>query len=394
MKTAGAAASSAQVSVSGSFVGFVDNVVKGLTEGASAWSEKRVREREEKSKLASPGSRPSPTKKAKAEETDAECRDLCVPLVVDMMKGGMQSAAVHLHENQRRMDERMTKIEKSSDDLNQRASTLENSHCDLEAKIDKLAEKTEKLSLENQALREELHVQSAWKPQPASARAQEPANSVPVPNVLCFSFKDLLPRSELIPRSERLDVLVGNLGYDTEKSILLARLDEVIAKATIDPSSYTNVKCPRELGSQVFLTFKTVQERQEAQDKLRAKKLSYPECSVRVQPEGESWRNNVYITQRRQGVEQVTSRIMASLKEAINDMESRIVRDANAATPSIQGGGVFSEWKLVVGDSKQLLVSVTSSQIRWSQFAFDRYSSFEQLDMVSEWAFYRAQARA
>ena len=54
MKTAGAAASSAQVSVSGSFVDFVDNVVKGLTEGASAWSEKRVRYRKARNKLASP----------------------------------------------------------------------------------------------------------------------------------------------------------------------------------------------------------------------------------------------------------------------------------------------------------------------------------------------------
>ena len=244
---AGASSANGEVSSSGGVGGFVDGVVKGLSDGASTCNETRGREREEVHKMASLGNRPSPERKVKAEQMDADCRDVCVPLVVDMMSAGMNAAALHMQENQRRMDERVTKIELYSNDINQRASTLETSQCDLHSKFDQLAERTQKLELENQALREQLHVQAAGKPQPAPTSAAAPSNfatpgvraspsAVPDPRQVQPGGITAQPTNQRGAIENDRHMKLGNLGRGLERKETLSIRKEVLSRVGVKES--------------------------------------------------------------------------------------------------------------------------------------------------------------
>ena len=339
----GSSASCSQVALTGSFAGFVDGVVKGINAGASAWTEKRVREREDRSKLASPGSRPSLEKKVKAEQLDAECRDICVPLVVDMMSVGMNAAGVHLQENQRRTEERMLKIEQSSNDLDQRASTLENSNCELDLKIDKLAERTQKLELENKALREKLDSQSPHVPQPVDNSAQPPP-AVPA------------AARSAVPVRERTVARMANLGWDTPKDSLESRAREILTNAGVSDEQFKQVIALRDPGSAVEIEFHTAIELRRARLLVEALNKKYEEC-----------RSNVWMAAAKTDQELYPGRVCGRLRKVLSEFEKDRVDPLEVTQEKF-----LTVIKL--GPTRAASVS-SQGEVTWLEGARQRYSA-------------------
>ena len=120
---------------------------------------------------------------------------------------------------------------------------------------------------------------------------------------------------------------------------------------------------------------------------------NFPENSQKEKP-------CVWMGATKTATEKLPGKIVTQLKQAILDLERR-KGTPDGESPFILIAG-YSEWKLkrdtVVGEQPKSevypLVSVSNNQIRWTDFAYKRYSELECLELVSSWAHGRAVARS
>ena len=86
---------------------------------------------------------------------------------------------------------------------------------------------------------------------------------------------------------------------------------------------------------------------------------------------------------------------MTQLKRALDALESCLNAEG-AAKYEIVRDPLFHEWFLKDKESlvKNSLVVVAGDVIRWKEFARNRYSELEDLELVSSWARSRASARS
>ena len=259
-----------------------------------------------------------------------------------------------------------------------------------DAALQSLTNEFKELRIENQKLKEELHVQASWRPSPntASAPAGPSARPPASTNPLVFELPALA--TSLIPPRERKEASMGNIGWDTSRDTLLIRCREILQEANVDPSSHNAPYVERNFGSVASVVFKSASERVEAERKVRGLHKIVPEFAVH--PKANHERPFVWMGPTKTGDELLTGRILGQLNTAIKDMESRLSQEV-AQGWEVVGGPLFSEWKLCKGDQRHSLVSVTSSQIRWTLFAQQRYGSLEDLRLVSEWAYTRCARR-
>lgn len=383
-----------------SFAGrFVSDVVSGLEHGSKQWTSKRESDR--KSALGSPASDPPDKRKKTADaalaqqEMEADMRTLTTGLVTEMLSAGMAAGGKFIEADNAKRDARIDELETSVADGNQRLSCLENSKDAQQTQIDELAASLSNCQLELQKVKEEVHVQGAWKP-PTSERHTAPSASgttvISNPVRANRLVYELPPQSIcLTPPSERKEAIIGNLGWNTDKDTLLARCAAVLHEARVDPDSYSAPICARQSGSQVSVIFKSSHERKTANQNVGNLKKLFPE--VAVHPKSNHERPHVFVAPEKKSHELLSGHILRELFKAIEDLESRLDESARDGW-RIVGGPLFSEWKLCKDDQRHTVVTVTARQIRWTNFADKRYSTLEDLDLISEWAYSRASRRS
>ena len=384
-------------STSADLVGRASTFVSGLTQylenGVGAWTEEKERERRQREAESSPSLGCHAKKKHKDEneaakiELEANVKHMAGSLIMTMM----QSGGTFLEEQHQLVLARMEKSEQAIDDGNVRISHLENRHEQREKAVESLVQDMKDLRLENQKLKEELHVQAAWRPTssgPPAANTASAPRPAPTANSLVYELP-VTPYS-LTPTSERKEATMGNLGWDTDKDTLLANCREILLVANVDPVTFNPPLTDRGFGSQASIVFKSASERREAESRVRELRRILPELALH--PNANHEKPYVWMSAKKTKDELLTGRILGQSSVAIKDMESRLDNQTSNGWQLI-GGPLFSEWKLCNGPARHTLVTVTGKQIRWFLFAKKRYEEVEDLLLVSEWAFGRSARR-
>ena len=370
---------------------FMSGLTQYLEKGVGAWTDEKERERRQREAESSPigGSHVKKKQKDDAEsarvDLEANVKNLAGGLVMTMM----QSGGTFLEEQQRVVVARVEKCEQGIDDGNVRISQIENRQEQIDKAFDSMVKDVQDLRLENQKLKEELHVQAAWRPTASAVPTSSPVGASSVPHAAPRPFE--FPKSELdlIPRSERLQARCGNLGWDCNSDTLIQRLRTVFEKHGIPPDSWKDPKTDGAKGSAVNVTFNSVFERRMAESKVNGAKEHFSECKADA---------FVWLRPKKSDCELFTDRIVRELHRVILDFEGRVKpSETDTANWQVVGGVVTAEWKLVDKDDKrriQHLVSVAGSEVRWTHFAVERYSAFEDIGVVSRWALDRARRRS
>ena len=290
------------------------------------------------------------------------------------------------------VEERVTKTEHACSKQEASVSTLSQQVEDLRIEHNNLSNTVSEQADMITKLLGEVNVQRAWQPQAsASSPAAPPAAATRVvPNTNPLVYELPISATVTTPPRERKEAVIGNLGWNSDRDTLLARCRAVLEEAHVGPSSHHAPSVERS-GSQVSIVFRTLTERNEAQRKIRDLKKLFPE--VAFAPSSNHVRPFVWMGPQKTSDELIGGKILKNLREAIVDLESRLdpsIRDGW----DISGGSLYSEWKLCKQGAGNTLVTVTSRQIRWTTFANTRYSSLEDLDLISEWAYSRASRRS
>ena len=217
---------------------FVTDLIQYLEKGAGAWSEDRDRDRRQREAQSSPSG--NPKKKAKDEkllaeiELEANVKQLSGGVVMTMM----QSDGVFLEEQHQVVVSRLEQCEQAIGDGNVRMSQLENHQAKTDTSLETIVNEMKELRLENQKMKEELHVQGAWRPAAAAGNANAAVGpSLAAPVARQQNHSPIQLGSE-VPRSERLDVRVGRLGWNTSSEELINRMTTLFFDLQIDPSSW------------------------------------------------------------------------------------------------------------------------------------------------------------
>ena len=110
----------------------------------------------------------------------------------------MQSGGTFLEEQQRVVVARVEKCEQGIDDGNVRISQIENRQEQIDKAFDSMVKDVHDLRLENQKLKDKLHVQAAWRPTAFAVPTSSPVGASSVPHAA--------PRPVEFPKSE-LDLI-------------------------------------------------------------------------------------------------------------------------------------------------------------------------------------------
>ena len=377
---------------------FVAGLVEVLDKGAGQWQCEKDAERREK--------RNSPSQQAAKRGKDGKAEDAIAQVELEanvrnvsvgLVKGMMTFAGEYIEEENVKTRQRIEKLEAHASDNNTRICSVENKQAQQATALETITKGMEELRTENQKLKEELHVQSAWRPSgpnPAASSDSPPAQGqapVQSTNKLVFFFE--CSQKDVTPPSERLHATVGNLGWNTQRDSLISRMKAVFEEARIDPAGWNSEFCESQTGSQVNVTFRSAFERRSAESKVFALKKEFPENSQKEKP-------CVWMGATKTATEKLPGKIVTQLKRAILDLERR--KGTPDGESPLKLIAEYSEWKLkrdiVVEEQTTTevypLVSVTNNQIRWTDFAYQRYSELENLELVSSWAHSRAVARS
>ena len=264
-------------------------LVEILDKGASQWQCEKDAERREKrsspSQQASKRGKDGKTEDAIAQvELEANVRNVGVGLV----KGMMTFAGEYIEEENEKTRQRIVQLETHISDNNTRICSVENKQAQHATALETITKGMEELRIENQKLKEELHVQSAWRPsgpnQAASSASPPAQGQAPVQstNKLVFPFE--CSQKDFTPPSERLQATVGNLGWNLQRDLLISRMKAVFEEARIDPAGWHSEFCESQTGSQVNVTFRSVSERRIAESKVFSLKKEFPENSKKEKP--------------------------------------------------------------------------------------------------------------
>ena len=80
-----------------------------------------------------------------------------------------------------------------------------------------------------------------------------------------------------IPYDQRTIARIGNLGWDTEADLIIARAKDVLQKAGVDDGQFRGLSAPRRKGSMAELVFMSAASLQAARVLVQSLQMSFPE---------------------------------------------------------------------------------------------------------------------
>ena len=163
-----------------------------------------------------------------------------------------------------------------------------------------------------------------------------------------------------VPYRERTEGRIGNLGWDTEADVLLARGKEVLEKANVDPNSHSVVVAAvgrSGKGSACEVTFISPAALQAARLAVQTSAQSFVDSKI------------VWLDAQKEPEELRAARVIHRIAEMLNEMES-------ARTPSLEVVKNMRGGYVTVGGTRAAYT--LRGDVKWAAWAVNRYSEDER----------------